>query len=109
MQITPELKKTHEYFHDFIAVVIKNKDHLEVFLNSSEMTDDEKTFCWEYWDVFQADAPVVEVPKEVYVIDIQALTKRELEELVREEFDVELDRRQSKDTLIAQYEALKNN
>jgi hypothetical protein len=37
------------------------------------------------------------------------MTKREIETLAREEYDVELDRRHSKATLIAQYESLKNN
>lgn len=53
MEIKAELKKIEVYFNEFITVVIKNKDHLEVFLSAHEtMTEDEKMFCWEYWDIY---------------------------------------------------------
>jgi len=108
MQIKPELNNAYERFHNFIILVIKSKEHLEVYLNACNMSDDEKTFCWEYWDIYH-DGGCEEIVEEEVKVDFDDMTKREIETLAREEFDVELDRRHSKSSLIAQYESLKNN
>jgi hypothetical protein len=108
MQIKPELNKAYEHFHNFILLAIKNKDHLEIYLNASHLSDDEKTFCWEYWDIYH-NGGCEEIVEEEVEVDFDDMTKREIETLAREEFDVELDRRHSKATLVAQYESLKNN
>ena len=77
-------------------------------INNSNMSDDEKTFCWEYWDIHH-NGGCEEIVEEEVELDFDEMTKRQIETLAREEYDVELDRRHSKATLIAQYESLKNN
>jgi len=93
-------QKMDDYFESFISVVIKNKDHLEVFLKAVDtMTNEDKEYLRDLWEIETLNVPEDE--------DISDMDKVELEEYALAEFDVDIDRRRNLSTLIEQVIELK--
>ena len=95
--------KLDDYFETFISVAIKNRGHLEIFLDEVfTMNKEEKAYIRELWDM---NSDLVEQVKENE--DISDMDKVELEEYALKEFDVDIDRRRNLSDLIEQVIELK--
>ena len=60
-----------DYFNNFVMKVIKNKEHLEVFLKASSMDDDMKVALLDMWE----DNHKEEVSKNVKVLEGSVVTE----------------------------------
>lgn len=60
-----------DYFNNFVMKVIKNKEHLEVFLKASSMDDDMKAALLDMWE----DNHKEEVSKNVKVLEGSVVTE----------------------------------
>jgi len=112
MKVKPIRKRAIRYYDEFIKLAIKNRSHLEVFLESlPKYTDAEKKFLLEYWDLDHQGGSVEVLSNgdhdDMVKEELQDMSKEELEEYALEEFNVDLDRRQSVSTLIEEIIELK--
>jgi hypothetical protein len=60
-----------DYFNNFVMKVIKNKEHLEVFLKASSMDEDMKAALIDMWE----DNHKEEVSKNVKVLEGSVVTE----------------------------------
>ena len=89
-------QKLENYFETFISVAIKNRGHLEIFLNEVfTMTKADKEYIRELWDTAVEEE------------EINDMDKVELEQYALKEFDVDIDRRRNLSDLIEQVIELK--
>ena len=94
-------ERLDDYFETFIAVAIKNRGHLEIFLDEVfTMNKEEKAYIRELWDMN------LELAEEVND-NISDMDKVELEDYALKEFDVDIDRRRNLSDLIEQVIELK--
>jgi hypothetical protein len=61
-----------DYFNNFVMKVIKNKEHLEVFLKASSMDDDMKAALLDMWEDNHKEE---EVSKNVKVLEGSVVTE----------------------------------
>jgi len=52
MEIKPELKRALKHYETFIKIVVRNKDHLDVYLASTKTwSEEEMLFMRDHWDL----------------------------------------------------------
>ena len=70
MEIKPELARALKHYENFIKVVIKSKDHLNVYLAATETwSEEELLFMRDYWDVDHNIGHAEEMYQDLPVVD----------------------------------------
>jgi hypothetical protein len=119
MELKKELARAFAHYENFIRVVIKDEQQLDVYLNATKTwSEEEMLFMREYWDIdnnggcpcddcdeYTCNSDICECDVEV-VLD--NMTKLELEAYTLDEHGVDLDRRLNKDKLIKQINELED-
>lgn len=136
MEIKPELKRALKHYENFIKVVVKNRDNLDVYLASTKTwSEEELIFMRDYWDIDHNVNHSEDIHEELPVVDgclngcdcecedcdeytcncdcddndaIESMDKLELEAYAIAEYGVDIDRRLSKETLIKQINELED-
>jgi hypothetical protein len=107
--IPQEFHKAWHYANDFMVYAIKTEEHGKLFLkDSSKWNEEEKEFLLWAWTLITTGVDTVnygalEEEAEV-VLAIEEMTKGELDAYAKEEYDIDLDRRQSKVNMIEELE-----
>lgn len=106
--IPAEFHKAWHYANNFMITAIKSEAHCEIFLEiSPEWNEEEKQFLLWAWILITTGVDTQlfyvsygELDEEEPVVDIEEMTKKELDAYAEEEYGIELDSRQSHKNMI---------